>query len=71
MDLSDEQLASVDRRLTSEVRDVLTIDGAVASRATRGGTAGVRVDEQRESVEKAATEFREWASITVADKAKR
>jgi len=43
----------------------------VASRATRGGTAGVRVDEQRESVEKAATEFREWASITVADKAKR
>jgi len=71
VDLSDEQLASVDRRLTPEVRDVLTIDGAVASRATRGGTAGVRVDEQRESVEKAATEFREWASITVADKAKR
>ena len=71
VDLTDEQLASVDKRLTPEVRDVLTIDGAVASRATRGGTAGERVDEQRESVEKAAAEFRDWASITVADKAKR
>ena len=71
VDLSDEQLASVDKRLTPEVRDVLTIDGAVASRSTRGGTAGVRVDEQRETVEKAAAEAREWASVTVADKAKR
>ena len=43
------------------MREVLTIDGAVASRTTRGGTAGVRVAEQRERVRTAAAEYREWA----------
>ena len=60
-ELTDEELASVDERLTPAVRDVLTIDGAVASRTTRGGTAGVRVAEQRERVRAAATEYQEWA----------
>ncbi|WP_187440914.1 argininosuccinate lyase [Corynebacterium urealyticum] len=65
IDLTDEELASVDSRLTPEVREVLTIDGAVASRSTRGGTAGVRVAEQRERVEKLSGELREWAETPV------
>ncbi|SES18507.1 argininosuccinate lyase [Corynebacterium cystitidis] len=65
VDLTDEELKSVDSRLTPEVREVLTIDGAVASRDTRGGTARPRVEEQRERVEKAAAEYRQWALIPV------
>ncbi|MBV7281396.1 argininosuccinate lyase [Corynebacterium sp. TAE3-ERU30] len=65
VDLSDEELASVDKRLTPKVREVLTIDGAVASRTTRGGTAGVRVDEQRERVDTLAAEYRQWATTPV------
>ncbi|OFT50233.1 argininosuccinate lyase [Corynebacterium sp. HMSC06D04] len=61
VDLSDEELAGVDKRLLPAVRDVLTIDGAVASRSTKGGTAGVRVAEQRERVDELAAEFKEWA----------
>lgn len=59
--LTDEELKGVDKRLTPEVREVLTIDGAVASRTTKGGTAGVRVAEQRETVRQHAAAAREWA----------
>ncbi len=45
-DLSAEQLAGVDPRLTSEVREVLTVAGSIASRDGRGGTATSRVAEQ-------------------------
>ncbi|MEJ5998806.1 argininosuccinate lyase [Corynebacterium sp. H130] len=61
VDLTDEELASVDARLTPDVRQVLTVEGAVASRATRGGTAGSRVAEQRERVAAASSEFKKWA----------
>lgn len=61
VDLTDEELKGVDKRLTPEVREVLTIDGAVASRTTKGGTAGVRVAEQRETVRENAAAAREWA----------
>ncbi|MDK4208865.1 argininosuccinate lyase [Corynebacterium accolens] len=61
VDLTDEELKGVDKRLTPEVRKVLTIDGAVASRTTKGGTAGVRVAEQRETVRQHAAAAREWA----------
>lgn len=61
VDLTDEELAGVHEALTPEVREVLTIDGAVASRATRGGTAGVRVAEQKERVREAAAADRKWA----------
>ncbi|MCG7457343.1 argininosuccinate lyase [Corynebacterium sp. ACRPH] len=64
VDLTDEELASVHEALTPEVREVLTIDGAVASRATRGGTAGVRVAEQKERVREAAAADRKWAEKT-------
>nr|WP_218853296.1 argininosuccinate lyase [Microbacterium immunditiarum] len=44
---TDEMLAAVTPRLEPEVREVLTIEGSVASRDGIGGTAPVRVAEQR------------------------
>ena len=45
-DLTDEQLAEVSPHLAPRVREVLTVEGSVASRDGRGGTAPVRVREQ-------------------------
>ncbi|WP_127819578.1 argininosuccinate lyase [Microbacterium sp. CPCC 204701] len=45
--VTDEQLASVSVHLTTEVREVLSVEGSVASRTGVGGTAPVRVAEQR------------------------
>ncbi|ALA67522.1 argininosuccinate lyase [Corynebacterium lactis] len=63
--LTDEDLAGVHPALTPEVREVLTVEGAVASRDTRGGTAGVRVAEQLGRVEETLAAAREWASTPV------
>ncbi|GAA3758636.1 argininosuccinate lyase [Microbacterium kribbense] len=46
-DASDELLVEVSAHLQPAVRDVLTIEGSVASRDGAGGTAPVRVAEQR------------------------
>ena len=46
-DASDELFAQVSPLLTPDVREVLTIEGSVASRSGAGGTAPVRVAEQR------------------------
>ncbi|MGM5594348.1 argininosuccinate lyase [Corynebacterium glucuronolyticum] len=62
IDLTDEELASADPRLTPEVRSVLTVEGAVQSRRGYGGTAPERVAEQRQRVEAITAELREWAS---------
>jgi argininosuccinate lyase len=45
-DLGDDDLAAISPHLTPEVRAVLTVEGSVASRSGRGGTAPVRVGEQ-------------------------
>ena len=45
-ELSDDDFAAVDPRLTPGVREVLSAEGSVAARAGRGGTAPVRVAEQ-------------------------
>jgi argininosuccinate lyase len=45
-ELTDEQLASINPALTPAVREVLTVEGSVASRDGRGGTAPMRVSEQ-------------------------
>lgn len=45
-ELSDEDFAEVSSHLTPEVRSVLTVQGSVATRNGRGGTAPVRVREQ-------------------------
>ncbi len=44
--LSDADLASISPHLTPEVRSVLKVEGSVASRSGRGGTAPARVAEQ-------------------------
>ena len=45
-DLTDEEFAAVSPQLTPNVRSVLSVEGSIASRDGRGGTAGVRVREQ-------------------------
>jgi argininosuccinate lyase len=45
-DLTDEDLAAISPSLTPDVRSVLTVEGSLASRNTRGGTARDRVREQ-------------------------
>ncbi|UTT46971.1 argininosuccinate lyase [Rhodococcus gordoniae] len=59
-DLTDDELAGVDPALTPQVRDVLTVEGSIASRDARGGTAGVRVVEQLGRVRDAAVQLRDW-----------
>ncbi|EOM78486.1 argininosuccinate lyase [Rhodococcus rhodnii] len=57
-ELTDEEFAAIDERLTPEVRGVLTIEGSVSSRDARGGTAPVRVAEQLAGVRSAAAAAR-------------
>jgi argininosuccinate lyase len=57
-DLTDEQLAAISPALTPEVCSVLTVDGSVASRSGRGGTAPVRVREQLDELRSAAADHR-------------
>jgi argininosuccinate lyase len=45
-ELSDDDLAEISPSLTPAVRDVLTVEGSIASRSGRGGTAPGRVAEQ-------------------------
>jgi argininosuccinate lyase len=52
-ELDDEQLAAVSPHLTPAVREVLTVEGSVASRDGRGGTAPARVAEQLEELARA------------------
>jgi len=59
-ELTDVQLAAIDVHLTPGVRDVLTVEGSVASRDARGGTAQVRVAEQLDELRRAVAEHRGW-----------
>jgi argininosuccinate lyase len=45
-DLGDDDFAAISPALTPGVREVLTVEGSIASRDSRGGTAQVRVGEQ-------------------------
>ena len=56
--LTDEQLAQVDARLTPAVREVLSVEGSVASRDARGGTAPARVREQLAELRTVVAEHR-------------
>ena len=58
--LTDDQFAAIDPALSPEVRSVLTVDGSIASRDSRGGTAPVRVAEQLAGVRVLAARLREW-----------
>ena len=61
-DVSDEDLAKVSPLLTPDVREVLTVPGALAARAGRGGTAPVRVAEQLARLRLAVDEQAAWAA---------
>ena len=60
--LDDDQLAGIDERLTPAVRAVLSVQGALAARATRGGTAPIRVAEQLSALKALATEHADWST---------
>jgi argininosuccinate lyase len=59
-DLTDTQFADISPLLSPGVREVLTVEGSVASRDGRGGTAPQRVREQLDEVGAVATEHRGW-----------
>ncbi len=61
-DVGDADLAKVSPLLTPDVREVLTIEGALAARASRGGTAPVRVGEQLGRARLAVEEQAAWAA---------
>lgn len=62
-DLSDADLAAISPALTPAVREVLTVEGSVASRDGRGGTAPRRVAEQLdELVDRVAEARRVWSA---------
>ncbi|MDR3360371.1 MAG: argininosuccinate lyase [Bifidobacteriaceae bacterium] len=61
-ELTTEELAAADPRLTPDVRDVLSAEGAVASRDGVGGTAPGRVREQLAAALAAAKTLRPGAA---------
>jgi argininosuccinate lyase len=62
-DLSDADLAAVSPHLTPAVREVLTVEGSVAARDARGGTARIRVREQLAEVREAIDAQRGWMTV--------
>ena len=60
-DLSDDDFAAIDVRLTPGVREVLSVRGSVAARAGHGGTAPVRVVEQLARAIERAAELRSFS----------
>jgi argininosuccinate lyase len=61
-DVSDSDLAKVSPLLTPDVRAVLTTEGALAARSSRGGTAPVRVGEQLARARLTVEEQAAWAA---------
>jgi argininosuccinate lyase len=57
-ELSDDDLAAISPHLTADVRDVLTVEGSISSRAARGGTAQARVSEQLSELREVAAGLR-------------
>jgi argininosuccinate lyase len=62
-ELDDDDLARVSPYLRPAVRSVLTVQGSVASRSGKGGTAPMRVAEQLDGVRAAVRAGRAWAAI--------
>jgi argininosuccinate lyase len=61
-DLSDDDLSGISEHLTPAVRDVLSVEGSLASRDAKGGTAPQRVAEQLTRAGSRRDEARAWAS---------
>jgi argininosuccinate lyase len=58
----DDELAAISPHLTPEIRTVLDVRGAIASRQGHGGTAPVRVAEQLEVLRLEVAAHRDWAA---------
>jgi argininosuccinate lyase len=61
-DVSDADLAKISEHLTPDVRQVLTVEGALAARQGHGGTAPERVAEQAAALRTAVHQHAAWAS---------
>ncbi len=61
-ELTDADLSSVSPHLTPQVREVLSVEGSLASRDAKGGTAPARVGEQLDRAEAELVQARIWAS---------
>jgi argininosuccinate lyase len=61
-DLTDEEFAKISAHLTPEVRSVLNVPGALASRDGRGGTAPSAVAIQLAEVKRDLAVQYEWAT---------
>ncbi|WP_461022791.1 argininosuccinate lyase [Thalassiella azotivora] len=61
-DLTDADLAAVSPALTPGVREVLSVEGSLASRSSVGGTAPVRVAEQLSAARDAVGAARVWVA---------
>ncbi|GHE86416.1 argininosuccinate lyase [Amycolatopsis deserti] len=59
-ELADEELEKISPALTPRVREVLTVEGSVASRDARGGTAPARVAEQLDRLVARVADHRQW-----------
>ena len=67
-EVSDEDLLSISPHLTPDVRDVLSVEGALAARSTPGGTAPKRVREQLDAVREQVHELAAWAAADAAER---
>jgi argininosuccinate lyase len=65
-ELTDADLAAISPHLSPDVRAVLGVEGSVASRDARGGTAPDRVAEQLEELAARVAPLRVWASARPA-----
>ena len=64
-DLSDEDLAGISDHLTPGVREVLSVEGSLASRDAKGGTAPARVRQQLDDAAAVLDELGTFASSRV------
>jgi argininosuccinate lyase len=63
-DVSDEDLARISPQLTPEVREVLSVQGALAARNSYGGTAPERVAEQLNALRVVVDGHAAWATAS-------
>jgi argininosuccinate lyase len=61
-ELTDDELAKVSSHLTPDVRDVLSVPGALAARKAHGGTAPDRVRDQLVALREAVDAQAAWAA---------
>ncbi|MET1153029.1 MAG: argininosuccinate lyase, partial [Arthrobacter sp.] len=60
-DLTDEEFAAISPQLTPRVREVLTVEGSLASRSSQGGTAPSAVSAQIEALQVGLDSARDYA----------